>query len=93
MYISTPQNWATSLFGQANLGDQRRTKRLVKVATNLALHTGKSLVKSSQQPTANSQQRLKALIALFVTNLFMLMILPKPDFKQQHKRLTAMIYC
>ncbi|CAG22782.1 IS4-like element ISPpr3 family transposase [Photobacterium profundum] len=50
MYISTPQDWATSLFGQANLGDPRRTKRLVKVATNLALHTGKSLVKSSQQP-------------------------------------------
>jgi hypothetical protein len=40
MYISTPQDWATSLFGQANLGEPRRTKRLVKVAANLALLRG-----------------------------------------------------
>ncbi len=89
MYISTPtpQVWATSLFGQANLGDPRRTKRLVKVATNLALHTGKSLVKSSQQP-AEIEGAYR-----FIRNESINMILPKPDFKQQHKRLTTMIYC
>jgi hypothetical protein len=50
MNISTPQDWADSLFGQADLGDPRRTKRLVKIATHLAQHTGQSLVKSSQHP-------------------------------------------
>lgn len=50
MHFPTPLHWAKSLFGHANLGDQRRTKRLVKVAADLAQHTGKSLVKSCHSP-------------------------------------------
>ncbi len=35
-------DWATSLFGDADLGDTRRTNRLVDIATRAALHTGRS---------------------------------------------------
>ncbi len=38
-----PQQWAESTFGGAELGDKRRTKRWVKVATHLSAHTGISL--------------------------------------------------
>ncbi len=34
------KRWARELFGQAELGDQRRTKRLVKLATDLAHDKG-----------------------------------------------------
>ena len=43
---STPHNpvtWAQKIFGTANLGDSRRTDRLVTLASLLAKHTGKSL--------------------------------------------------
>ena len=43
---STPHNpvtWAQKIFGTANLGDSRRTDRLVTLASLSAKHTGKSL--------------------------------------------------
>ena len=38
-----PQQWSEQTFGCANLGDKRRTKRLVQVAGDLSAHTGSSL--------------------------------------------------
>ena len=43
-----PQQWAAHTFGQAQLGDKRRTRRLVTLAGSLAARKGKSIVKSSQ---------------------------------------------
>lgn len=40
--LSDPNLWAQSVFGSAKLGDQRRTKRLVLVAAQLAGHVGSS---------------------------------------------------
>ncbi|PCI61186.1 MAG: hypothetical protein COB35_07280 [Gammaproteobacteria bacterium] len=40
--------WANKQFGHAELGDKRRTKRLVKITTDLAKNAGKSLVKASK---------------------------------------------
>lgn len=42
-FLSTPENWAQEEFGFAQLGDQRRTKRLVNIATNLAAKPGGTL--------------------------------------------------
>ncbi|CAG18918.1 hypothetical protein PBPRA0487 [Photobacterium profundum SS9] len=88
MYISTPQDWATSLFGQANLGDPRRTKRLVKVATNLALHTGESLVKSSQQPA-----EIEGAYRFIRNESIHANDIAEAGFQTTTQRLTAMIYC
>ena len=41
--LLTPAQWAQHEFGFAPLGDQRRTKRLVQVATNLATTPGGTL--------------------------------------------------
>lgn len=38
--------WAQTTFQQAKLGDTRRTKRLVLLASQLAAHTGQSIVQS-----------------------------------------------
>jgi len=38
--LSDPTAWAQSVFGSAKLGDERRTKRLVLVAAQLAGHLG-----------------------------------------------------
>ena len=50
MINSDTHSWAHGLFGEADLGDKRRTSRLVHVASALAQNTGKSLVKSSHSP-------------------------------------------
>ena len=42
--------WAKSTFGQADLGDPRRTTRLVKLAETLANEPGKPLVSITQSP-------------------------------------------
>lgn len=39
-------DWARQILGGSDLGDKRRTERLVKVASGLAGHVGDSLVKS-----------------------------------------------
>lgn len=46
--LTDPQQWALAQFGHAELGDKRRTKRLVKISTDIASSAGKSLVKASQ---------------------------------------------
>jgi len=41
--LSAPAQWAQDEFGFAQLGDQRRTERLVNIATNLAAKPGGTL--------------------------------------------------
>ena len=41
--LMTPAQWAQSEFALAELGDQRRTQRLVKIATALAHSPGGTL--------------------------------------------------
>lgn len=45
MLITNTETWAVQNFGHCELGDKRRTRRLVKVAADLASHIGQSLVK------------------------------------------------
>jgi len=47
MLIKDTEKWASNLFTNAELGDKRRTKRLVKLAHQMASHTGSSIVKTS----------------------------------------------
>jgi len=47
MFESNSEDWANSIFGDARLGDPRRTKRLVKLASDMANGAGKSIVKAS----------------------------------------------
>jgi hypothetical protein len=44
--ISNGAAWAEETFGGAHLGDPRRTRRLVKLAGDLAQHIGRSVVQS-----------------------------------------------
>lgn len=46
MFYTSSLQWAQEVFGQADLGDIRRTKRLIKIAANSAKRLGRSLVKS-----------------------------------------------
>jgi len=46
MLIQCPKQWSEITFGSCNLGDERRTQRLVQVAEGLARHIGQSMVKS-----------------------------------------------
>ncbi len=46
MLIQCPKQWSEMTFGSCELGDQRRTQRLVQVAAGLARHIGQSMVKS-----------------------------------------------
>ncbi|QIR13671.1 IS4 family transposase [Shewanella aestuarii] len=48
--IDKHQQWAEQQFGQVNLGDPRRTSRLVKLASTLAANPGKPIVNISQSP-------------------------------------------
>jgi hypothetical protein len=41
--LTTPSQWAQTEFALAQLGDQRRTQRLVKIATRLAQSPGGTL--------------------------------------------------
>jgi len=44
--------WAQIIFGNANLGDPRRTKRLTKLAASMAQNAGDSVVKASGDPAS-----------------------------------------
>lgn len=50
--IKSNNEWAEKQSGHAKLGDPRRTSRLVKIASDLALYPGKSVVKSSPSPAS-----------------------------------------
>ena len=45
MLVTNTEEWAIQSFGHCKLGDKRRTRRLVRVAADLAGHIGQSLVK------------------------------------------------
>ncbi|WP_447942263.1 IS4/Tn5 family transposase DNA-binding protein, partial [Shigella sonnei] len=46
MVLSDCYSWDNEQFGHARLGDPRRTRRLVSLASSLAQHAGLSIVKS-----------------------------------------------
>ena len=48
MVLSDCYSWDNEQSGHARLGDPRRTRRLVSLASSLAQHAGLSIVKSSQ---------------------------------------------
>ena len=48
--INEHTHWAEQQFGQSDLGDPRRTARLVKLASTLANEPGKPLVNITQSP-------------------------------------------
>lgn len=47
MLIKDTEEWANNLFKHAKLGDERRTKRLVKISHLMASNSGSSIVKAS----------------------------------------------
>ncbi len=47
MVLSDCYSWGNEQFGHARLGDPRRTRRLVSLASSLAQHAGFSIVESS----------------------------------------------
>jgi hypothetical protein len=52
MLIKDTEKWANNLFGNAELGDKRRSKRLVKLSHLMASNTGSSIVKASGSQAA-----------------------------------------
>ena len=46
MYNQEAAQWAQSIFGKANLGDPRRTKRLVQLSSDMANNASSSIVKA-----------------------------------------------
>lgn len=52
MFNDNPKAWAEFIFGKAELGDPRRTKRVVQLAGDLASNVGSSLVKASEDPAS-----------------------------------------
>ncbi len=48
--IQNTHDWANFVFGNCDLNDKRREKRLVRMAGGLADNIGKSVVKSSSTP-------------------------------------------
>lgn len=50
--INDASLWSNALFGKANLGDKRLTKRLVQMGTQLSKSTGASLAKSCEGDSA-----------------------------------------
>ena len=46
MFNPNPTEWAQMIFGQANLGDPRRTKRLVQLTSDMASNASSSIVKA-----------------------------------------------
>ncbi|NDK99872.1 IS4 family transposase [Photorhabdus bodei] len=49
-FSANAHKWAEKTFEHAELGDSRRTKRLIQIATSLAEHTGQSLMQSLNSP-------------------------------------------
>lgn len=52
MFISDSKEWAALLFGRAQLGDPRRTNRLVKLAGDMAHNARSSVCSSSEDPAS-----------------------------------------
>ncbi|MBE0457791.1 IS4/Tn5 family transposase DNA-binding protein [Pseudoalteromonas prydzensis] len=47
MLIKDTEEWANNLFEHAELGDERRTKRLIKISHQMASNSSCSIVKAS----------------------------------------------
>ena len=52
MLIKDTEEWANNLFKHAELGDERRTKRLIKLSHLMASNSGSSIVKASGSPAS-----------------------------------------
>jgi hypothetical protein len=52
MFHTCNQQWAEKLFGSVKRGDPRRTKRLTKLASDMASNADKSIVKASTDPAS-----------------------------------------
>lgn len=52
MLTNDPKQWAENIFGTTELGDPRRTNRLVKLAGDFAENRGLSVVKASGDPAS-----------------------------------------
>jgi hypothetical protein len=52
MFINDSREWAQFTFGQCELGDPRRTARLITIATSLADHVGDSLSQAADSDSA-----------------------------------------
>lgn len=50
MFQTHAEQWAYETFSRANLGDSRRTQRLIKFTASLANHIGQSIVQSLKTP-------------------------------------------
>ena len=50
MFSADTEQWARDTFHHSELGDRRRSKRLVQLASSLANHLGQSLVQSLKSP-------------------------------------------
>lgn len=48
LQIEKPDSWSTTIFSNADLGDKRRTKRLISIGSQLSTNIGGSLVKSCE---------------------------------------------
>lgn len=48
MFVSDEEAWAKDTFGDCDLGDKRRTQRMVDIGTRMASHLGVSLAKSCE---------------------------------------------
>ena len=78
------QDWAQQEFGTAKLGDLRRTKRLVKLATNMANHPSGSLPDQNE-----SWSDLKAAYNLFDEEDVTFAGIAAPHWRNTHQRLTG----
>lgn len=52
MFIPDSAEWAATLFGNAQLGDPRRTSRLIKLANDMAQNVNASVCSSSKDPAS-----------------------------------------
>ncbi len=57
--LTSPREWAQNEFGFAQLGDQRRNRRLVKIAQELAAHPGGTLPQTFCDWAEQIQSRLE----------------------------------
>lgn len=75
--LSEPEAWALDQFGTAELGDARRTKRLVKLAGQMAVNSSGSI----PQQTGNAAD-MKAAYRLFATEAVTHEAICRPHFEQ-----------
>lgn len=78
--LSKPQAWAFAQFGEVELGDARRTKRLVKLAGQMAVNSSGSI----PQQTGNAAD-MKAAYRLFAVEAVTHDAICRPHFEQTRK--------